>query len=77
MRTDPQREQDRHHLLDMRQWPVVVYLGALVAAFLSTWIADLLWHPKSHPVHWLAALIGGMIGIGLGWLWYTWRGDIS
>jgi hypothetical protein len=30
----------------------------------------------SHPFQWLSALVGGVLGIGIGWLWYRWRGDV-
>lgn len=60
-----------------KEWPIVVYLwmfglaltGYIVGRFaLSTW---------PHPYHWLTLLIGGAIGIGVGWLWYRWRGDLK
>jgi hypothetical protein len=29
-----------------------------------------------HPYHWGGAIAGGLFGIGVGWIWYRWRGDI-
>jgi hypothetical protein len=56
---------------------MVVYLWGFAVAFLGPIIVDAILHPKSHPVHWLSALAGGLIGISIGWLWFRWRGDIA
>jgi hypothetical protein len=29
-----------------------------------------------HPYHWASGLIGGVVGILVGWVWYRWRGDV-
>jgi hypothetical protein len=59
-----------------REWPVVVYAWGLGLAFLSYVIARIVLDGKPHPYHWLSGLIGGLVGIGIGWLWYRWRGDV-
>ena len=58
-------------------WPVVVYLWAVGLAFLGYLTGETVFRTtQPHPIHWLVALIGGISGIGLGWLWYRWRGDV-
>jgi hypothetical protein len=44
--------------------------------FLSYIIARIALDGYPHPIHWLIALAGGIAGIGVGWLWYRWRGDL-
>jgi hypothetical protein len=29
-----------------------------------------------HPYHWGTGIAGGLFGIGIGWIWFRWRGDI-
>ena len=58
------------------EWPVVVYMWAFGLAIISYVIARVILDGKPHPAHWAAALIGGLVGIPIGWLWYRWRGDI-
>ena len=56
--------------------PAVVYLWAIGLAFLSYVIGRVVLDGRPHPFHWLAGLIGGLVGILVGWLWYRWRGDV-
>jgi hypothetical protein len=59
-----------------KEWPVVVYIWAFGLAILSYAIARAALDGQPHPYHWLSALIGGLAGIPIGWLWYRWRGDV-
>ncbi len=60
-----------------KEWPVVVYMWAGGLAFLGYLIAESVFRTTwPHPLHWLSGLIGGLIGIPVGWLWYRWRGDV-
>ena len=61
---------------EKKEWPAIVYIWAFGLAILSYAVARVVLDGKPHPYHWLAALIGGLAGIPLGWLWYRWRGDI-
>ena len=59
-----------------QEWPLVVYVwifGLGLTGYLVTRIALDAW---PHPMHWASGLAGGVIGYGVGWLWYRWRGDI-
>ena len=59
-----------------KEWPVVVYMWAFGLAILGYVLARVGLDGFPHPYHWLSGLIGGLVGIPLGWLWYRWRGDI-
>jgi hypothetical protein len=59
-----------------REWPAVVYLWAFGLAIVSYMMARAVLDGRPHPYHWAAALIGGLLGIPLGWLWYRWCGDV-
>jgi hypothetical protein len=59
-----------------KETPVVVYAWGFGLAFLSYVVARIVLDGKPHPYHWLSGLIGGLVGIGIGWLWYRWRGDL-
>jgi hypothetical protein len=59
-----------------REWPVVVYMWIFGLTIISYVIARAVLDGKPHPIHWLAALLGGLAGIPIGWLWYRWRGDV-
>lgn len=62
---------------DPRQWPLIVHVWALVMAFAAVFAVDALFHPKTHPLHWLSALAGALLGVAIGSLWFRWRGDLS
>lgn len=70
------RQKDRPAISSVTEWPPVVYLWGFASAFIGYFIVDSIFHPKSHPIHWLSALGGGLIGIAVGWLWFHRRGDI-
>jgi drug/metabolite transporter (DMT)-like permease len=60
-----------------KEWPVVVYMWAIGLGLVSYVVVEFTRRDAwPHPFHWLSALIGGVLGIGIGWLWYFWRGDV-
>ncbi len=60
-----------------RDWPVVVYVWGIGLGFLSyLFMGEVVLAARPHPVHWLAGLVGGGLGVGIGWLWFRWRGDV-
>jgi len=59
-----------------KEWPVVIYLWAFGLAILGYVVARVGLSGLPHPYHWMTGLIGGVVGIPIGWIWYRWRGDI-
>ena len=59
-----------------KEWPAVVYLWALGLALLSYIIARFVLDSYPHPYHWSIGIAGGILGVGIGWVWYRWRGDV-
>ncbi len=59
-----------------KEWPAVVYFWAFGLAIVGYAIARVVLNGQPHPYHWLSGLAGGVFGIGIGWLWYRWRGDV-
>jgi len=59
-----------------KEWPSVVYLWMFGASIMAYVIARIALNAYPHPYHWLSALAGGILGIGLGWVWYWKRGDV-
>ena len=59
-----------------RETPAIVYVWMFGLGFSSYVAARVVLDGYPHPYHWLAGLIGGLAGIGIGWLWYRWRGDV-
>ena len=57
-------------------WPVVVYVWTIGLALMSYVVARVVLYTYPHPYHWGTAIVGGVAGIGIGWLWYRWRGDV-
>ena len=57
-------------------WPLVVYVGIFGLGILGYLLGELALVVGPHPLHWLAALIGAVVGGFVGWLWYWRRGDI-
>jgi len=57
-------------------WPLVVFVGIFVFGFASYLFGRLTFIEGPHPIHWLLALMGAVLGGFMGWLWYRWRGDI-
>ena len=62
---------------EKKEWPVVVYIWA-IGLFIATWFigGEAIFESEPHPIHWLVGLVGGLLGIPIGWLWYRWRGDV-
>lgn len=58
------------------EWPIVIYFSAFLIAFLGYLLGEFTLSKYSHIFHWLALLVGGLVGIPLGWLYFRWRGDI-
>ncbi len=62
---------------EKKEWPVVVYMWAFGLGILGYLIVgEAIFDAKPHPIHWLSGLVGAIVGIGIGWLWYRWRGDV-
>ena len=59
-----------------RDWPLVVYIWAVGLGFAGYFVARIVLDGQPHPLHWASGLAGGTIGVGLGWLWYRWKGDV-
>ena len=60
-----------------KEWPAVVYFWAFGLGIVSYMVVEVIFNATlPHSIHWLAGLIGGIVGIGAGWLWYRWRGDV-
>jgi len=54
-----------------------VYFWALGLALVSYVVARIVLDAYPHPYHWGTGIVGGLFGIGIGWIWYRWRGDIA
>lgn len=57
--------------------PVVVYMwivGLGLTGYLV--VGEIVLGARPHPFHWIAGLVGGVLGYFVGWLWYRWRGDV-
>jgi hypothetical protein len=59
-----------------KEWPAVVYIWVFGLALMTYVVARFALDGQPHPYHWLAALLGGIGGIPIGWAWYRWRGDV-
>ncbi len=59
-----------------REWPAIVYFWAFGLAILSYVVARIVLDGQPHPYHWLSAIAGAVAGMGIGWLWFRWRGDV-
>jgi len=65
-----------HEVERRKEWPAVVYFWIIGLALVSYLIARIGLDAYPHPYHWFSGVIGGLMGIPLGWLWYRWRGDV-
>jgi ABC-type branched-subunit amino acid transport system permease subunit len=54
---------------------VQILIWAFGLAITSYAVARLVLDGRPHPYHWMAGLLGGVVGIAIGWLWFRWRGD--
>ena len=71
------KKRSKQKINEKQEWPVVVYMWAIglgLMGYLA--VGEAIFESRPHPIHWLAGLIGGVLGIGIGWLWYRWRGDV-
>ena len=59
-----------------QEWPLVVYAWIIGLGFAGYVVARIALDGQPHPLHWASGLAGAIIGCGVGWLWYRWRGDI-
>ncbi len=59
-----------------RETPLVAYVWTAGLGLTGYLIARIGLDGFPHPVHWASGLGGGVVGYGIGWLWYRWRGDI-
>ena len=60
-----------------KEWPAVVYIWMFGLGFLTYAAVEITRRDAwPHPIHWLSGILGGIAGIGIGWLWYRWRGDV-
>ena len=76
-RASKERSKKAVEMPASKEWPVVVYMWAIGLAVLGYLIGETVFRvTRPHPFHWLLGLIGGILGISVGWLWYLWRGDV-
>ena len=62
---------------DEKEWPLVVYMWAIGLGLVGYLvIGEMVFEIKPHPIHGFSGIIGGVIGVGLGWVWFRWRGDV-
>lgn len=59
-----------------KEWPAVVYFWIIGLGFISYVVARFALDGYPHPYHWVTGIAGAVLGVGVGWLWYRWRGDI-
>ncbi len=70
-------KKDRQKSQRSKEWPLVVYLWTVGLGLVGYLTGEFVFSTKPHPFHWLVLLIGIILGILIGWLWYRWRGDIQ
>lgn len=66
----------RSRVTPRTEWPAVVHFWAFGLAILGYVAARIVLDGQPHPYHWLAALLAGLAGVPVGWLWFRWRGDL-
>lgn len=59
-----------------REWPAVVYFWIVGLGFFSYLISRFVLDSYPHPYHWVSGIAGAMYGVGIGWIWYRWHGDV-
>ena len=57
-------------------WPLVVYVWIVGLGCLGYIVILIGLDTYPHPVNWAGGLAGALLGCGMGWLWYRYRGDI-
>jgi hypothetical protein len=62
---------------ERKETPLVAYFMAFVFALLGyVVLGKIILAARPHPIHWLSAILGGVLGYFLGLLWFRWKGDI-
>lgn len=59
-----------------KEWPVVVYFWTFGLGALGYILASMGLLHVPHSYHWMTGIIGAVVGMLIGWIWYRWRGDI-
>jgi hypothetical protein len=59
-----------------KEWPLVVYVWAAGLGIFGYAVARISLDSYPHPLHWGSGIVGGLLGVLVGWAWYRWRGDI-
>ncbi len=59
-----------------KEWPTLPYLAAFGGAILGYTIARIALNAYPHPYHWAGGLLGAILGLVGGWVWFRLRGDI-
>ena len=59
-----------------KDWPLVVYVWMVGLGIFGYVTARIALDGYPHPLHWASGLVGGLVGVLVGWAWYRWRGDI-
>ncbi len=67
---------DQRRALRRKEWPVVVIVWTVGLLFLGYVIGRIVLDAYPHPYHWASGLMGGAIGLLVGWIWFKKRGDI-
>ena len=62
--------------LKRKEWPVVIIVWTVGLLFLGYVIGRIVLDAYPHPYHWASGLLGGVIGLLVGWIWFKKRGDI-
>jgi hypothetical protein len=57
--------------------PFVAVVGTMSGFLLAYLVAEVVLSAKPHPLHWLVAATGAVLGAGLGYMWFRLRGDIA
>jgi hypothetical protein len=57
-------------------WPLVVYAWIVGLGLFGYIAARIALDGYPHPLHWASGVAGAILGVGIGWAWYRWRGDI-
>ena len=71
------KKRSKQNVKQKVEWPVVIYMWGFGLAGFGYLLGETVFRiTQPHPIHWLLALIGGIFGLAVGWLWYRWRGDI-
>lgn len=71
------RTTHMHEKKARKEIPFVVWLWAMGLGFMSYVVARVALNSFPHPYHWASGAAGLVIGFGIGWLWYRWKGDIG